>query len=249
MGETAKRRKIPIHRFAGSPVHRFSGSQNELLMRNNHFFPILILAILLNSSGVSAADTWISVRWINDGDTIILRGGERVRYNGINAPEIAHGGHGRSAEPHGNAAKRYNIKLVKAKKVRLEFDSERRDRYGRLLAYVFLADGTFVNVEMVANGVAYFLPETVNKEYARLLLTAQRKAMSARKGMWRDLNENTQRYIGNRRSVRFHLKTCPFAKKIKEQNRIYFNSSRDAFWAGYAPAKGCIKIAELFGKP
>jgi micrococcal nuclease len=189
------------------------------------------------------------VQWINDGDTIILKGGERVRYNGINAPEIAHREYGGEAEPHGNAAKQCNLKLVKGKKVRLEFDQKKRDRYGRLLAYVFIRDDIFINAEMVANGVAYFLPGTVNRKYGRLLLAAQRKAMSARRGMWRDLIETKERYIGNRRSKRFHLRSCPFAKNIKLQNRVYFASNRDAFWAGYAPAKRCVKIAELFSQP
>jgi len=192
------------------------------------------------------AKTWVNVQWISDGDTIVLEGGERVRYNGVNAPEIAHEDHGKRAEPHGNTAKRFNIKLVKAKKVRLEFDIERRDRYGRLLAYVFLPDDTFVNVEMVANGVAYFLPGTVNNRYGKLLLKSQRQAMSARKGMWRDLIESGQSYVGNRRSKRFHLNNCPFGKKIKKQSRIYFESRWDAFWAGYAPAKRCVEISELF---
>ncbi len=218
-------------------------------MRKLSYLLLLIISIFLISPGLLGAETWFNVQWISDGDTIVLEGGERVRYNGINAPEIAHEDHGKSAEPHGNAAKRFNIKLVKAKKVRLEFDIERRDRYGRMLAYVFLPDGTFVNVEMVANGVAYFLAGTVNKRYGKLLLKAQREAMSARKGMWPDLIENGERYIGNRRSKRFHLKTCPFAKEIKKQNRIYFASRWDAFWAGYAPAKKCIRITELFGQP
>jgi micrococcal nuclease len=240
-------------------------------MRKLSYLLLLIISIFLISPGLLGAETWFNVQWISDGDTIVLGGGERVRYNGINAPEIAHEDHRKSAEPHGNAAKRFNIKLVKAKKVRLEFDIERRDRYGRLLAYVFLSDGTFVNVEMVANGVAYFLEGTVKKRYGKLLLKAQREAMSTRQGLWRDLIENGERYIGNRRSkrfhlktcpfakkikkqnriyfTRFHLKTCPFAKKIKQQNRIYFTSRWDAFWAGYAPAKRCIEISELFGKP
>ena len=181
-------------------------------MRKLSYLLLLIVSIFLLSPGLLGAETWFNVQWISDGDTIVLEGGERVRYNGINAPEIAHEDHGKSAEPHGNAAKRFNIKLVKAKKVRLEFDIERRDRYGRSLAYVFLSDGTFVNVEMVANGVAYFLAGTVNKRYGKLLLKAQREAMSARQGMWRDLIQNGERYIGNRRSKRFNLKTCPFGK-------------------------------------
>ncbi len=218
-------------------------------MRKLNYLPLLTLSIFLLSPGILGAKTWVNVQWISDGDTIVLEGGQRVRYNGINAPEIAHEDHGKRAEPHGNTAKRFNIKLVKAKKVRLEFDIERRDRYGRLLAYVFLPDDTFVNVEMVANGVAYFLPGTANNRYGKLFLKAQREAMSARKGMWRDLIENRERYIGNHRSKRFHRKNCPFGKKIKKQNRIYFESRWAAFWAGYAPAKRCIEISELFGQP
>ncbi len=215
-------------------------------MRKLKYLLPLMLSILLTSPVLLGAGTWFSVRWISDGDTIVLANGERVRYNGINAPEIAHAEHGKSAEPHGNAAKNFNIKLVNAKKVRLEFDAKRRDRYGRLLAYVFLSDGTFVNVKMVANGVAYYLPGTVeNNRYGKLLLKAQREAMTAARGMWRDLNENGESYIGNRHSKRFHLKTCPFEKKIKKQNRIPLASSREAFWAGYAPAKKCIRTSEL----
>ena len=172
-----------------------------------------------------------------------------MRYNGINAPEIAHRKHGTQAEPYGNAAKEFNLKLIKGKKVRLEFDSNKRDPYGRLLAYVFSSDDLFVNAEMVANGFAYFLPGTVNRKYGQLLFTSQRKAMSARRGMWRDFIESKKRYIGNRRSKRFHQKTCPFAKRIKIQNRIDFDSNRAAFWAGYAPAKRCVVMAELFGQP
>jgi endonuclease YncB( thermonuclease family) len=218
-------------------------------MRKPSYLLLLIVSIFLLLPGLLGAETWFNVQWISDGDTIVLKSGERVRYNGINAPEIAHEDHGKSAEPHGNAAKRFNIKLVKAKKVWLEFDIERRDQYGRLLAYVFLPDGKFVNAELVAGGYAYYLPGTVNKRYGKLLLKAQREAMSARKGMWRDLIENGEKYIGNRRSKRFHLKTCPFGNKIKKQNRIYFASRWDAFWAGYAPAKRCIEVSELFGQP
>ncbi|UCH19464.1 MAG: thermonuclease family protein [Deltaproteobacteria bacterium] len=211
---------------------------------------ILLIHLIFIPIGLSIAlayaEPWVKVRWVSDGDTIVLVDGERVRYNGINAPEIAHEDQGTTAEPYGDAAKRFNIKLVKSRKVRLEFDVERRDQYGRLLAYVFLPDGKFVNAELVAGGYAYYLSGTVNKRYGQLLLRVQREAMSARRGLWRDLIENAEEYIGNRGSKRFHLKTCPFGKKIKIKNRVYFANKWDAFWAGYAPAKRCIKISELF---
>jgi len=67
----------------------------------------------------------------------------KVRYIGVDTPEIHHPMIG--VEPFGKEASEANRKLVDGKTVSLEFDVEQRDRYGRLLAYVFLKDGTFVN--------------------------------------------------------------------------------------------------------
>jgi micrococcal nuclease len=104
--------------------------------------------LFIQSQRPSAADTWLRVNWVIDGDTVVLSNGQKVRYIGINAPELAHDGH--KAEPYGDEAKRFNASLVDRKKVRLEFDKERNDRYERLLAYVFLKDGTFVNAEILS---------------------------------------------------------------------------------------------------
>jgi hypothetical protein len=72
-------------------------------------------------------------------------------------------------------------------------------------------------------------------------LEAQRGAMSAPKGMWRQLPQAGKgSFIGSRRSLRFHAPNCPESKKIHRKNRILFNSAWDALWQGYAPAKGCI---------
>ena len=95
------------------------------------------------------------VKWINDGDTIVLTDGRHVLYIGINAPEIAHDHH--KAEAFGYAAKKINQSLFRSKMVRLEFDKEKYDRYGRLLAYIYLLDGTFINKKMIEKGYAYVL--------------------------------------------------------------------------------------------
>ena len=73
---------------------------------------------------------WSKVVWIVDGDTIILDNKEHVRLIGIDAPE--------KKEPYYRRATRFLIKLAKGKRVRLEFDRENRDKFGRLLAYVYL---------------------------------------------------------------------------------------------------------------
>ena len=103
-----------------------------------------------------------------DGDTIHVQLGgrvEKVRYIGVNAPEIphphhrAHGGPRRTNGyfPHttaaGEAARQINLELVGGKSVRLEFDHRRRDEYRRLLAYVWVGD-VMINAELVRRGYA-----------------------------------------------------------------------------------------------
>src|SRR5262245_11374581 len=108
-----------------------------------------------------------SVLHVDDGDTIDVRIDgrvERVRYIGIDAPEVAHEGTG--AAPGGEAAARVNRSLLRGRHVRLELDQELRDRYGRLLAYVW-ADGTMVNLEMVRLGYARPLTIPPNIRYAQ----------------------------------------------------------------------------------
>lgn len=198
----------------------------------------IIFIFLLPVTNTVVAQEWIRVKWVDDGDTIVLADGRHVRYIGINAPEIAHDH--QKAEPFGYAAKRYNQSLVGSKKVRLEFDKERYDRYGRLLAYLFLQDGTFVNQAIIEQGDAYVLYRRPNVKYDKVLLQAQRNAMSAKKGIWHDWKEEQIEYWGSKSSRRFHLKTCPYGKKIKKKNRILFENKWDAFWAGFAPCKRCL---------
>ena len=191
----------------------------------------------------SLADTWHQVKWIVDGDTVILSKGQKVRYIGINAPEVARDDH--IAEPFGEAAKRFNAGLVKKKMVRLEFDIEPNDRYQRRLAYVFLKNGTFVNAEMLSQGYAYLLYLRPNVKYHSTLLSAQRTAMSAKRGIWQNWREQKATYIGNKRSRRFHLPACSSGKRIIPRNRLVFQRKWDAYWEGYAPAKRCMPIFEI----
>jgi len=191
----------------------------------------------------SYADTWDRVKWVIDGDTVVLANGQKVRYIGINSPELARDGH--KAEPYGNAAKRFNASLVDRKSIRLGFDKERNDQYGRLLAYIFLKDGTFVNAEILSNGYAYLLVHRPNIKHHSEMLQSQRAAMSAKKGIWQSWTERKKNYVANKRSRRFHLPTCPFGKRIKPQNRVVFQKKWEAFWEGYAPAKRCMPVFEI----
>jgi len=201
-------------------------------------FTLLAFAAITATAATSVAQTRHTVRWVNDGDTVVLTTGQRVRYIGLNAPEIDHAD--QKAQPHGYQARSFNKDLVQSKRIRLEDDLERFDRYGRLLAYVFLEDGTFVNARLLRTGMAFYLYHKPNLKYDQSLLKAQQEAMQLKKGMWRNWREKEKGYVGNRHSRRFHISACPFAHKIKSKNKVHFSRKWDAFNQGYAPSKKCI---------
>lgn len=199
-----------------------------------------VCSLIFLLGNACSADTDYRVKWVADGDTIVLTEGSKVRYIGINAPELPREDH--IGEPYANEAKRFNARLVKNKTVRLEFDIEPNDRFQRRLAYVFLQDGTFVNAEMLSQGYAYLLVVRPNVKYQATLLAAQQAAMTAKRGIWSNWREQSASYIGNKRSRRFHLATCSSGKRIKPENRIIFKKKWDAYWEGYAPAKRCQPV-------
>jgi micrococcal nuclease len=186
----------------------------------------------------AAAAKWITVTRVADGDTVELWGGRRVRYIGVNAPEIDHALN--TAEPFGFEARTANVRLVDSRKIRLELDVERYDAYGRTLAYVFLPDQTLVNEKLLQEGLAYFLYKLPNVKYADRLLQAQREAMQAGRGIWKNGPDKDGRYVGNRNSRRLHLANCPEVKRISPRNRVVFATRWEAFWAGYSPSRECL---------
>lgn len=198
----------------------------------------LAFFILLLTAGCLSAQNWHGVKWVDDGDTIVLTTGQRVRFIGINAPEIDH--QDQKAQPYGYEARAFNKNLLRSRKIRLEFDTERNDQYGRLLAYIFLPDGSFLNYRLLQNGLAFYLYRLPNLKYEQILYQAQLAAMAAGKGLWHNWKEKKGNYIGNSISRRFHRAACSYASKINPAHRIVFSSKWDAFQAGYAPAKECI---------
>lgn len=115
-----------------------------------------------------------------DGDTIVLTGGDRVRYLLVDAPETTDG----HADCYGSNATRFNTDLVAGKAIELRYDAVCRDGYGRLLAYVSV-DGTAVNPLLVERGYACVLHIPPNGD-ARL---AEFAALEARariddRGVW-----------------------------------------------------------------
>jgi micrococcal nuclease len=200
---------------------------------------IILILILATVCLSLTAEGYHRVKFVYDGDTILLDNKKKVRYLGINTPEIDHKG-GKS-EFMAHAARDSNIELVKGARVSLEFDKEKKDRYGRLLAYVFLENGDMVNALLVRKGMAHILLNNQGLKYEDLLLDCQRKAMKEKLGIWsRPCKGNEEFYLGNRNSYRFHRPGCRFAKKISRKNGMRFKSRYDAFWEGYSPCKRCM---------
>ncbi|MBI1846861.1 MAG: thermonuclease family protein [Candidatus Rokubacteria bacterium] len=121
---------------------------------------------------------------VDDGDTVDVRIGgrdERVRYAGIDAPEIAHGP--TPGTRGGREAASANAALVAGRHVTLEVAAQPRDRYGRLLAYVW-RDGVMVNAELVRLGWARVMTIPPNTRYRQVLQTLQSEAQRAGRGLW-----------------------------------------------------------------
>ena len=199
---------------------------------------VVVMMGLLACPELGVAYEWLRAAHVLDGDTLILEDGRHLRFLGINAPEIPH--KDKPGEIFGHDAKRFAKNIIASKKIRLEFDHERHDRYGRILGYLFTEDGALINEEMIRNGRAFYLPARRLLKYHSRLLGAQRLAMDSTLGIWRVWRDKTEPVAGNKRSKRFHLFTCPFGKKISGANRIGFTDPWNAFYSGYAPCRKCM---------
>jgi len=135
--------------------------------------------------------TYYTVTRIVDGDTILLDNGTKVRYIGIDTPETKHPK--KPVQYFGKEASEANKKLVDGKKVRLEYDVQKTDKYGRALAYVYVEDASqghpvgeiFVNAWLVENGYARVSTYPPNVKYQNKFIELERKAREEKRGLWK----------------------------------------------------------------
>ena len=143
-----------------------------------------------------SADQFFYVSKAIDGDTLRLSTGEHVRLIGIDTPESRYNNKlvrdsKRSRKDidsiikMGKEASSFTRNIVEGKKVRLEFDIEKHDRYGRLLAYVYLEDGTFINGRIIEEGYAQVMTIPPNVKHAQAFLKLEREAREKGKGLWK----------------------------------------------------------------
>jgi len=185
---------------------------------------------------------WVHVAVVIDGDTFKTKKGERIRLLGINTPEVAH--EASPGQPMGNVAKKALSTMIAGKLVRLAFDAQSKDGYGRTLAQVYLREGTWVNGEMVRTGMAHVYTFTPNLRWAGELIELEKEARRANLGIWRlkrfsmlDANEVVSGHLGqfrviggqvtqvNRNGYGFRLGTLNIS--IPRKYRSYFRLPLD----------------------
>lgn len=117
-----------------------------------------------------------------DGDTIVVEGLGKVRLIGIDTPETVHPN--KPVEFFGKEASAFTKKLVEGKRVRLEWDFQKTDKYRRYLAYVYLVEGdVFVNEEIVKQGFGFAYTKYPFR-YMERFRALEREAREAGRGLW-----------------------------------------------------------------
>ena len=134
------------------------------------------------------APKYYKVTKIVDGDTFWIDDGTakgiKVRLIGIDAPE-SRKTFKKQMGYFGKESKNHLTNLLKGKKVKLEFDVDTHDQYGRMLAYAYTENGIFINADLLKNGFAVIMTIPPNVKYADQFLELQQKARETKKGLWK----------------------------------------------------------------
>jgi len=210
--------------------------------------------------GVNEASRATIARVI-DGDTVELEDGSRLRYIGIDAPEVSSTGR---EECLAEAATAANVSLVEGKEVAVKTDVSDKDRYGRSLRYVYAGE-LFVNATLVEQGLARAYPYPPDTKFQREFARAETRARAGRLGMWGSVCGEPPAAEGETASVQSNAGILPGACEIKgniaatgekiyhiprcrsyektvinaQDGERWFCTAQDAESAGWRKAKDC----------
>ena len=171
----------------------------------------------------------VKVTHVIDGDTAVLADGRKVRFIGINTPE--------RNTPLYQEAKDFTRKLIGGREITIAFDKERKDRFGRTLAYLYVGE-TFVNAELVKAGLAYFYEFKPNTRHSTLFRKLQQEARKRGEHLWKAPVKVEDYYVGARRSHRFHRPSCKRASRRDRKTR--WTHRDEALDAGLNPCGDCL---------
>ena len=143
-------------------------------------------ALAKNSCDLPAEDKHETafVKWVYDGDTLLLRDERKVRIIGIDTPETRH--HKQKAEAYGAKAREALRELLNKfnYQILLLYDQQRLDKYSRTLAHVFLPDGTNISSWLLQNGFAKTLLIPPNVKFAECYKQGEKTAQQYFRNIW-----------------------------------------------------------------
>jgi len=171
---------------------------------------------------------------VYDGDTLTLEGGQKVRLLAVDTPEL------KEHENLAPEARDFTRRLCQGKEIWLEFDTEREDRYGRWLCYVYAAEGgppAMVNAELLRQGLARFYTPGANLKYADRLLACQREARENGRGTWKDyVLGGPKAVVATRSGHAYHRADC---REIQASKGLRTIDEKEAIDAGLSRCRTC----------
>lgn len=181
---------------------------------------------------VSPDDRFVIARVI-DGDSVELRGGDRLRLLAIDTPE--------KGEPLFDEARQFLIDMSVGEVARIVYPARRRDKYGRLLGYLYV-DSIFVNKAILKAGLGYiylFKDNNLKSLEIKELLEAQRQAMDSKVGLWSIKRFPEQFYVNAVGSLRLHRPGCRSVQNLKPTRRVIYGTRDDGLSLGLSPCRNC----------
>ncbi|MFA9398327.1 MAG: thermonuclease family protein [Clostridiaceae bacterium] len=155
------------------------------------FSSIILLLVIVSGYSISnnkdnetseIPGTRVKVIRVIDGDTIEIENKQKVRFIGIDTPETVKSN--TEVQPYGKEASDFTKKMLEGKYIYIEKDVSDTDKYGRLLRYIYLEDGTFYNDLLVKEGYAKVSTYPPDVKYVDTFLESQKYAMENNKGLW-----------------------------------------------------------------
>ena len=225
------------------PSSRLRSSTNPIKL-----FAVLVAGLCFSFTAYAETPRQPAVvKEVLTGDTLRLEGGKVLAYTGLHAPPLQH--IVPLVREYGAQALAKNKALVEGKKIFIEWGPQIRDDQNRLLGYVYLEDGTFVNQVLLSSGNAKLRIKAPNLLHAESLRQAELDARRQKLGVWEKEPENPfiqKEYIGEKNTKIFYFPNSSELEKIPAANLVSFASRVEAKAAGYRPCRSWTEADVLY---